>query len=520
MTLVGQQADFAPTSLPNILLVLCDQMVPFLTGAYGHPVVRTPALSRLAKKGVVFRAAYTNYPVCAPARASLLTGKYGAQTQCYDNAAMFPSDMPTIAHHLAAAGYDTVLSGKMHFIGPDQLHGFAKRLTTDIYPSDMSWLPTQEESGTFLQPGGQRPIAADYVTAGVRQWSFGLEFDEETHFRALEYLRSRRTDLGGSEQFATRSRSASPFFLCVSYHHPHEPFHVTPEMWTWYDDAEIEVPVMPHKRNGSDFIMDRWVDLFHGVDSVVLNGENLRRLRRSYYTLVSYVDKKVSELLECLASTGLEENTLVIFASDHGDMLGERGMVQKRSFYEWASRIPLIVAMPSSWGPEWSRGVESPELVSLIDVLPTICEVAGTSMPATAEGVSMVDLLRGRGSLDRTHLFGEYYSEGVYAPCFMVRRSDGFKWVCVYGREERIFRIEKVNGHLEEDSPVPSDVAASISGECKEALLRQFSPSDILRDVQHSIERRRILKAAGQVSGTRWDYSPVFPAESRYVRFY
>ncbi len=114
---------------PNILLIMADQLVPFLTGAYDHPEVKTPHLDRLVEHGVRFDAAYTPYPLCAPARVSLMTGKYASKLGCYDNAAVMPADEPTLAHYLTNAGYETVLSGKMHFIGPDQLHGFRRRLT-------------------------------------------------------------------------------------------------------------------------------------------------------------------------------------------------------------------------------------------------------------------------------------------------------------------------------------------------------------------------------------------------------
>src|SRR5687767_1618531 len=121
------------TERPNILLIMADQLGPFLTGAYDHPVVQTPHLDRLAADGVRFDAAYTPYPLCAPARAALLTSLYVSDLGCFDNAAVLPTDEPALAHYLTDAGYETVLSGKMHFIGPDQRHGFRHRLTTDVY---------------------------------------------------------------------------------------------------------------------------------------------------------------------------------------------------------------------------------------------------------------------------------------------------------------------------------------------------------------------------------------------------
>jgi choline-sulfatase len=129
----------------NVLLVMVDQLVPFLTGAYDHHVVKTPALDRLAREGIRFDAAYTPYPLCSPARAAFMTGRHASDLGCWDNASVMPADVPTIAHYLTNAGYECVLSGKMHFVGPDQLHGFRRRLTTDVFPAGMDWVPTRDE---------------------------------------------------------------------------------------------------------------------------------------------------------------------------------------------------------------------------------------------------------------------------------------------------------------------------------------------------------------------------------------
>src|SRR5918993_4364501 len=126
---------------PNILMVMADQLTALALPAYGHPVVRTPHLDRLAAAGAVFEACYCNFPLCAPSRAALLTGRLASRVEVYDNAAEFRASVPTFAHGLRALGYRTCLSGKMHFVGPDQLHGFEERLTTDIYPADFGWTP-------------------------------------------------------------------------------------------------------------------------------------------------------------------------------------------------------------------------------------------------------------------------------------------------------------------------------------------------------------------------------------------
>ena len=161
---------------PNILLIMADQLMPFLTGAYGHPVVKTPSLDRLVERGARFDAAYTPYPLCAPARAALMAGTYASDFGCYDNAAVMPADQLTIAHYLTNAGYETVLSGKMHFIGPDQLHGFRRRLTTDVYPANIDWVPSLNPDGSFVGGGHARLYAKPNV--GVRPWTKFLSYDE------------------------------------------------------------------------------------------------------------------------------------------------------------------------------------------------------------------------------------------------------------------------------------------------------------------------------------------------------
>ena len=133
---------------PNILIVMADQMAPAFLPIYGHALTRAPHMQELARSGVVFDSAYCASPLCSPSRASFMAGRLPSRTRVYDNAAEFAADIPTFAHHLRRRGYRTILSGKMHFCGPDQLHGFEERLTTDIYPADFGWTPDWSRSAT------------------------------------------------------------------------------------------------------------------------------------------------------------------------------------------------------------------------------------------------------------------------------------------------------------------------------------------------------------------------------------
>jgi choline-sulfatase len=479
---------------------MADQLVPFLTGAYNHPVVKTPHLDQLVEYGVRFDAAYTPYPLCAPARAALMTGQYASTLGCYDNAAVLHADEPTIAHYLTNAGYDTVLSGKMHFIGPDQLHGFRHRLTTDVFPARFDWVPVLDAAGQFPRGGHARLYVAPNL--GVRPWTKFLAYDEETQFRALEYIRERG-----------RTQATEPFFLVASYHHPHDPFHVTQELWDLYADEHIAIPTHPPHLERSYSAMDRWANTAHGTDEVALDDpDNLYQLRRAYYGLVTYIDRKVGELLAALEQTGQRDTTIVIFTSDHGDMLAEKCMVQKRCFYEWSARIPLIVRFPD--GRHAGQQVTQP--VSLLDLLPTLLDLAGVppELRLPMDGRSLMDLITGAAS-DARPIFSEYHVEKVHAPCFMVR-TETYKYIYIHGYGRQLFDLETDPEEWHNLAEQPEMQA--VVDEAHRLILAQFDPDRVAIDGAASVRRRELIRQAMARNDTHWDYAPRFDATNQYVR--
>lgn len=496
---------------PNILFIMTDQMIPHLTGAYGHPVVKTPHLDRLVEEGVRFDAAYTSCPICAPARASLMTGRLVSRIRCYDNAAPLCCDEPTIAHYLSNEGYDTVASGKLHYVGPDQLHGFSRRLTTDVYPSDFEWTTAREDKGKVMFEGMTHAAAYTAPSVGVRRWSMFLDYDEETHFRALEYIRSKRV-VKDTKRAKDDDR---PFFLCISYHHPHEPFVVTQDLWDMYEGEPIDVPEFPANLDETYSAADRWLNTFHGVDQVnVRDPDSIYHVRRSYYGLVSYVDNKVGELVKGLEDAGLREDTIIIFTSDHGDMLCEKGMVQKRTFYEWSSRVPLIIRFPDGW----KKGTTIGQPASLTDIAPTILEMAGVQDWLPMDGQSLVGLMDGSGKGgedEERDVFSEIHSEGVYAPCFMIRRGK-YKYVYIHGEDAQLFDLEQDPG--EWNNLVGNPDFKEVEEDLKARILGQFDPDEIERDVHRSLAHRRLIRRAMKVNRTHWDYDPPFDATKQYIR--
>ena len=503
--------------LPNIVLFMADQLIPMMTGAYGHPCAHTPNIDRLAREGVTFDSAYSTIPVCVPARCSVLSGMYGASTGCFDNGGILPAGWPTHNHYLNIAGYDTAISGKAHFIGPDQLHGFKERFMTDIYPSGFRFMP---QRGAGMKPENlhPNPIAVDYLSenVGVRQSSMQLGYDEEAMFHARMYLARKRSAMSGSGQEALPARDDTPFFLQVSLNHPHEPFHVLQKHWDLYEGAEIPVPEIPDDIDEHHSSMDRSLIKLHGSDRVnVTAKDNLKDLHRAYLASVSFVDEKVGELCSMLDEFGLADNTIILFVSDHGDMLGARGMVQKRVFYENSARVAMILYAPPSFSAG-EPGTRVSEPVSLTDVAPTILELAGISDAQPMDGGSLLSLARGNREPDR-YVFCENCSEGVDQVCLMIRKGN-FKYTYLHRSGERqLFDLRPDPGEWNNlaDDPEFADICKEMEG----LILEKFSLDDLEVRAQRSFEQKSLVQRSMLASGgVRWNYEPKQDVHNMYWR--
>lgn len=500
---------------PNILLVMSDQLSALATSPYGNQDVITPHLSRLAERGITFENAYCNAPLCAPSRASMMTGQLPDAIPVNDNAEELPASVPTFAHHLRRSGYKTVLSGKMHFVGPDQLHGFEERLTTDIYVSDVQWTEDWDDLGVPPRaPNGAkfgRYMSHMIADSGPVPWSTQLDYDEETHFRALERIR----------QFARRSSDTGvetePWFLCVSYTQPHDPYAPTQEYWDKYEGREIALPE-PTPDDHEDTVWDSWVNSYHGVDIAAPTDDDVRRARRGYYAMTTYIDDKLGDLQRELDRLGELENTVVIFLSDHGDMVGENGMFFKRTFREWSSRIPLIFA-----GVGIPEGVREKSVVSLVDLFPTLLSVAGIEGEFDDFGydypgrdILARDAEGGIVSDKPGHVIIDYSGEGVISTTRTV--VDGrFKYVYVHGEEELLFDL--ASDPKEWNNLVSSPEHLQTLDAMREKCLAGWNPDEAHRRI-HASQQRRIFidEALSEGLYTSWDYQPKFDATRMHFR--
>lgn len=483
---------------PNIIFIMADQVAAPALPFYGHPVVKTPHLSALAEESTVFERAYCNFPLCAPARYALLAGRLCSRIGAYDNAAEFKSSTPTFVHALRAAGYQTSLVGKMHFVGADQLHGYEERLTTEIYPADFSWIPNWEEQDTRLAFQDMSNV----ISAAPAIRTMQMDYDEEVAYKAEKKIH----DLA-------RSKDGRPFFLTVSFTHPHDPYAPTPEFWDLYEDAEIDPPRAPFVALASRDSHSQ--DLYHhyGMDRRLPTEEEILRARHGYYGSISYIDHKVGKLVQALKKTGLWDNSIVIFTSDHGDMMGERGMWYKKSFYEWSLRVPLMIRLPS--GGTAHRVAQS---VSHLDLFPTLIDMAGagefSALPL--DGVSLLPYLE-HGQPARPPLpRAEYLAEGTDCPQVALI-SDPYKLILSAKAPPLLF-------NLDQDPLEQHNLATQADHKaCLQRLLAQANSEWDLTTLRQQIvddqnQRRLVAKANTQGTQTSWDYEPRQDASKQFVR--
>ncbi|MGF6511143.1 choline-sulfatase [Paraburkholderia sp. 32] len=466
---------------PNIVFIMADQLTAYALPAYGNKVCKTPHLDKLASEGTVFEHAYCPYPLCAPSRFALMSGRLPSRIGAYDNAAEFPASVPTFAHYLRDAGYYTCLSGKMHFVGPDQHHGFEDRLTTEIYPADFSWTPlTYDEVGdpehpeTHVKTQGVSSVET-VADANAVARSLQIDYDDEVARRAVQQIYDWR-----------RYGDGRPLFMTVSFTQPHDPYVSTPEFWNLYKDEEIDEPRVAEIELDKMDPHSRGLYFHYGLDKYNVTDEVYRRARHGYYAMISYIDQRVGELRAALEATGMAKDTILMFTSDHGDMVGERGLWFKKNLFEPALSIPLFFYDPRAKGP---GRVKAP--VSLVDVLPTLVDIANGDEKAIVtayEGSSLLSLMK-KDEPDRVVL-AEHLDGGTKAPRVMVRKG---KYKLVYSRAypSQLYNLDADPGEVNNLADDPE--ARPILEELKTILAETWNLEDLREEVAANQRTRQFL---------------------------
>lgn len=483
-------------SQPNILIFMVDQLNGTLFPDGPVEWLHVPNLRKLAARSTRFSNAYTASPLCAPARAAFMSGQMPSETQVYDNAAEFPSAIPTFAHHLRAAGYQTCLSGKMHFVGPDQLHGFEQRLTTDVYPPDFGWTPDYRAPGERIDWWYHN--MGSVTGSGVGEITNQLEYDDEVAYHATAKI----YDLA-------RAKDARPWCLTVSFTHPHDPYVARRKYWDLYEDCDHLQPEIPAMEYDDHDAHSKRIFDANDWRSFDISKDDIARARRAYFANISYIDDKIGDVMEALEST--EQEAIIVFVSDHGDMLGERGLWFKMSFYEGSSRVPLMIC-----APDMAAGrVATP--VSNIDVCPTLCDLASVDMGAIGAWISGESLRPlGQGGMRYTPVAMEYAAEASYAPLVSLRLGK-WKYNACSLDPEQLFDLESDPHEMRNlaDDPAYGETLIDLRTKAEERWdLARFD-----RDVRQSQARRHVVY--GALRNGRyfpWDYQPLQQASERYMR--
>ena len=375
----------------NILFIAVDDLRPAL-GCYGDKTAITPNIDRLAKQGLVFNRAYCQEAVCSPSRLSLITGRRPDSIKVWDLHTHFRETLPdavTLPQHFKNHGYHTRSIGKI-------LHGGG---------------PPAKDAPSWSEPplyDTVRDVSTRYVLPKNRSGT-GLKRDSSEAAEAPDnaYIDGIVCD-AAVKALGELKKRGRPFFLGVGFRKPHLPFCAPKKYWDRYNREAIPPPASEsHPQGAPELAVRSWREL-EGYRDIPKDGqippEKVAELRHGYYACVSYTDAQVGRLLDELERLGLAGNTVIVLWGDHGFHLGEQGLWTKANNYEWATRSPMILAVPG----QPNAGSRSDALVEFVDLYPTLAEACGLPLPEGLEGVSMMPLLEEPARPWKKAVFSQY----------------------------------------------------------------------------------------------------------------
>ncbi|MBM3474111.1 MAG: DUF4976 domain-containing protein [Armatimonadetes bacterium] len=419
------------TKPPNILWICTDQQRFDTIHALGNPHIRTPNLDRLVSEGVAFANAYSQSPVCTPSRACFLTGRYPRTTRCRQNGQRIPEDEVLVTRMLAEEGWDCGLVGKLH-LAPceprvctyeDRIDDGYRVFWWSHHPNPdwpqndyIDWLARQGvEWDDYYQPVRNGYQTYPGMPSDLHQTTWCAE-------KTIEFMGEQRD---------------RPWLMSVNPFDPHHPFDPPEEYLKRYDPDAVPAPAYRpgelDNKPGFQRVDHQGAYGGHGPAVAKLTERQQREVVAAYYAMIELIDDQVGRILDALEATGQRENTIILFHSDHGEMLGDHGLLLKGPyFYDCAVKVPLIV----SWPGRFEQGLRSDALVELTDLAPTLMEACGLPVPKRMQGRSFLPILTGEAdpSRHRDSVYCESYnaltSHGPSAQATMY--FDGRHKLCVY----------------------------------------------------------------------------------------
>ncbi len=408
------------TGRPNILFICVDQHNARKAGFAGHSLVQTPNLDKLAARGTVFSNCYSNSPVCVPARAAMFTGLYPHEVGAYDNASPFDGRVPTWAARLRDdAGYRSLATGKLDFLY-NRDYGFEERRTEHGHDT------SPDITAYFRDPIVPRLGSRALINGYIDEQPHG---DQRLAEEAVSFL---------SEEAAGLDR---PWLFYLGLNSPHPEWRIPRKYFEMYPLENLDMPVVPGGWPPDLHPVLAMTNHYNRFDEAPFPEEDIRRARAAYYGMITMLDQWLGTVLNALDKSGQAENTVVVFTSDHGEMLGEHGMWLKGDPYDGAAQVPLIIA-----GPGIGKGkVDAP--VSHVDLAATILELGGLKPFPGIRGRSVLPLVRGDENPEDRVVYCELNNEGTCTGTFWVRKGP-WKFIHFVGRAPLLFNLDDDPGEF------------------------------------------------------------------------
>ncbi len=454
-----------PADARNLVFILSDEHNRKISSCYGHPLVMTPNLDELAKSGTRFEAAYCNSPICVPSRASLATGRYVHETGNWDNASPYTGEPASWHALLRARGIDVVSIGKLHFRGGDD-YGFSEELLPLHVVGGKGDL-----KGLFRKELPPKRGTGDLARQAGRGTSTYWEYDERIADAARQWLEKR--SLSGNQ---------NPFVLFISFVMPHFPLVAKDSYYDLYEKYDLSS--LTHRLNASppDHPTLKRMASYFDYDAH-FDDESRAAALRAYFGMVTRLDELIGAILSTLRDSSFPHDTNILYTSDHGDSLGNRGMWGKSNMYEDSVGIPMIL---TGKGIPAGKVVEAP--VSLIDVAPTAARMAGLELSQSGfRGNSLVDIANGKIA-DRVVL-SEYHAAGSDTGQFMIRK-DRWKYIAYVGSRPQLFNLEDDPDELVDLSSRPdcAEILAMLDGELRAICDPEMVTDKAFADQEQLIE--------------------------------
>jgi len=485
------------TQAANTIVFISDNHVQWASGCYGAEAARTPAIDSIAKRGVRFDNAYCASPLCCPSRAAIATGRYPHETGFYDNCLVYDGSVPSWMHRVRDAGGKAVSVGKLHFRSTDDDNGFTEeRIPMHILNGRGGTTMLLRAAGGEVPAVGQWDLYTRQAGVGATPYQ---HYDRDITRSAIEWL--RETAEAGSDQ---------PWVLYVSYASPHPPFRVPPHIAQEFEAAGMPLPPAFRSAERTDHPAARHLRDIMGTPAT--DDEDLMRHVIAFYLgLVSHMDRQIGEVLGEVEGLDLGDVRL-IYTADHGDMLGTNGLMGKSNVYERALKVPLVMC-----GPDIAAGSVRDDLVSHVDLFPTILDSVGVPLAAPDEDLPGRSLFAGPD--DDRDLFAEYHATGTSGGAFVLRHG-AHKLIHYADHPPQLFDIDRDPDETNDLAGLPeyADVLADLA-----ARLRAVCDPDAVDRAAKQAQADRVEAYGGRdalISEGALVYTPPpgKPAEVREIR--